>query len=94
MKKCPNKSGDPTGAFPTRGFQPIGSKMIPRPITQQVSTYFRHFLSVSSKHSSFITLNEKSETEKKNLKTMSGSPIFALSSYTTFGKTQTSATVP
>jgi hypothetical protein len=32
---------------------------------------------------------------KKNVKTISGfSPIFALSNYTTFGQTQTGATVP
>jgi hypothetical protein len=37
----------------------------------------------------FIKLNENSETSKKNLKTISGSsPIFDLSSYNTFGRTQ------
>jgi hypothetical protein len=62
------------------GFQPIGSKKTPRPFTQQVSTYCGHFPSVSSKHSGFIKLNEKSETLKKKLRTISGSsPIFALS---------------
>jgi hypothetical protein len=35
------------------------------------------------------------ETYKKNYKALSGSsPIFAISNYTTFGRTQTNATVP
>jgi hypothetical protein len=80
--------------FPPR-FQPIGSTKTPQSITQWVSTYFRHFLSVSSKHSGFIKINEKSETEKKNLKTIrDSSPILALSNNSTFGQTQTGATVP
>jgi hypothetical protein len=78
----------PRTHFPP-SFQQTGSKKTPRPVTQQVSTYFRHFLSVTSKHSGFTTLNEKSETQKKNSKTVSGgSSIFALSIYTTFGQTQ------
>jgi hypothetical protein len=37
----------------------------------------------------FIKLNENSETSRKNLKTICGSsPIFALSNYATFGRTQ------
>jgi hypothetical protein len=77
------------------GFQPIGSKKTSRPITQRVSTYFRHFQFGFPQHSSFIKLNEKLDTLKKNLKTISSSsPIFALSNNAAFGQTQTSATIP
>jgi hypothetical protein len=75
------------------GFQPMGSEKTPRPITEWVSTYFRHFPSVSSKHSSFTKLDQKSETQKKILKIIcDSSPFFTLSNYITFGQNQTVAT--
>jgi hypothetical protein len=43
----------------------------------------------------FIKLNKKSEIQEKNIKTNGrSSSIFALCNHTTFGKTQTGATVP
>jgi hypothetical protein len=67
----------------------------PEPISRCVFTYFRHFLSISSKHGGFIKPKKKSETQQKNVKTPSGSsPIFALSNDTAFFQTQPGATVP
>jgi hypothetical protein len=50
------------------GLWPTGNKKTPGPIAQGVSTYFRHFMSVSSKQGSFIKLNAKSEVVKEKCK--------------------------
>jgi hypothetical protein len=59
--KCPNKSGNPIGAFPivSPANKKQGDSLRLSPTV--VTTYFRHFLSLSSKHGVFIKLNQKSE---------------------------------